>query len=153
MWSVVDMAVWYDVIDSIKTFLKARAGFTNITVEAGALDPDDYNSALTNGLIFIARDREITENIHRGGEGVIELMLFCWVRSNDADPAKGYDKLSDLEDLLTSGLTAWAYQDNPVTGAVIMNLTIEETIGDLESHRPVFGSRKTVKITWDKRTI
>jgi len=147
------MAVWYDIIDAIKTYLKARAGFENITVEAGALDPDDYNAKLTNGLIFIVRDREYNEIIHKGGEGTIELLFYCWTRSNDPDPAAGYDLLADLEDLLTAALTAWPYQTTPVTGTDVMNLEIMETVGDLESHRPVCGSRKTVKITWSRRTI
>lgn len=124
-----------------------------LSVQCGAFDPDD-NLSLQHGAIYLVRDREYNENIHNGGDGLMSFWAFCWVRSDTTEPLDGYKLLGELEDLFTAVFKEWVYNVAAATvGADVMNADIEETIGDADSHRPLLGSRKTIKLTWSKRTL
>ena len=80
-----------------------------------------------------------------------------WVRCDDPDPIDGYKMLSDQEDAFRAALHDWFYaqqvdETNDVN-ADLMNLEIDDVIGDADSRRPILGSRTTIRITWSKRTI
>lgn len=149
------MAVWYDVLISLRDFLIAQPSLSGVTVKLGAINPNNMIKEVTEGgAIFIARDREVKEKLIKGGDGVIEIMVFCYERSDDKDPADGYQKLSALEDGFNSALTQWAHTVTAGTlGADIIYAEVDETMGDLDAMRPLIGSKKTVRIEWSKRTL
>lgn len=150
--------VWYDIIKSLYDYLKAIAPTRHIS--CGALEPGDVDlSADANGLsgaIFLIRDREYDEKIHHGGEGVVTFYVENWVRSDNPDPLDGYTALSAQEASFREALTTWFYAqqqvDTNTVNADLINLEIDETIGDADSRRPILGSRTTVQVTWSKRT-
>ena len=161
---------WYDILKSLRDYLvalptQAGEGVTLLRparhIEGGALSPDDLDlSADADGLtgaIFIIRDREPDEKIHHGGEGVAVFFIENWVRCDDPDPMDGYKELSDQEDAFRAALHDWFYaQQAEATNDVnadLINLEIDEVIGDADSRRPILGSRTTIRITWSKRTI
>lgn len=147
------MAAWCDILISLRDFLVADGTLSGKTIKAGALDPDDFNSAISSGLIFVYRDREYDESLHNGGEGLITLCVECWTRDDSVDPAAGYAKLAALEDLFTTALDTWVRTlDVSLLGTDVLNASVIESIGDTDSKRPVIGSRKTIKITWSQRT-
>lgn len=161
---------WYDILKSLRDYLvalptTAGEGVTMLRparyIEGGALSPDDMDlSADADGLtgaIFLIRDREPDEKIHHGGEGVVVFFVENWVRCDDPDPIDGYKVLSDQENAFRAALNAWFYsqqadETNDVN-ADLMNLEIDDVIGDADSRRPILGSRTTIRITWSKRTI
>ncbi len=152
------MAVWYVIIDELRTYLRTQPTPAARHIEGGALDPENLDlSADANGLtgaIFLIRDREIVESIHKGGEGVAIFYAENWIRSDNPDPLVGYAALSIQEDAFKKALTAWVYGKATATGSYdLTNLEIDETIGDADSRRPYLGSRTTVRVTWSKRTI
>ena len=148
------MAVWYDVIISLREHIRAAAGMESVKVEAGALDPQSHLKDAGAGLVLVYRDREPDEKLFKGGEGIIEIKIECWTRSNDKDPAVGYGLLSALEDKLTAALASWATTAGPATtGADIIHVEVDETIGDGDVKRPLIGSRKAVRVEWSKRTL
>lgn len=161
---------WYDILKSLRDYLvglptTASEGVTLLRparhIEGGALNPDDLDlSADANGLtgaIFLIRDREPDEKIHHGGEGVAVLFVENWVRCDEPDPIDGYAMLSDQESAFCAALNAWFYSQQVSTtndvNADLINLEIDEVIGDADSRRPILGSRTTIRITWSKRTI
>lgn len=162
--------VWYDLIKSLHGYLvalptTANEGVTLLRparhIEGGALEPDDLDlSADAKGLsgaIFIIRDRETEEKIHHGGEGVAVFFVENWVRCDNPDPIDGYEALSTQEDAFRAALSAWFYSQQVITtndvNADLINLEVDEVIGDADSRRPILGSRTTIRITWSKRTI
>jgi len=152
------MAVWYDLIKHLRDYLRSQTPRLAKYIEAGALDPDSLDLTPGDdgigGAILIIRDREPDEKLFKGGEGTVIFFAENWIRCDDPDPLVGYQLLSDQEDRFKTALTAWALQTGPETvGADVLNVEIEETIGDADSRRPTLGSRTTIRVTWSKRTM
>lgn len=149
------MAVWYDALISLRDFLIAQPALTGVTVKLGAINPNNMIKEVTEGgAIFLARDRETKEKLIKGGDGTVEIMAFCYERSDEKDPADGYQKLSALEDAFNTALTQWAHTvESSILGADIIYVEIDETMGDLDAMRPLIGSKKAVRIEWSKRTL
>ena len=125
----------------------------DIPIYAGAINPNDIE--VTKGAIILMRDSETSEQIqtvgNSGMRGDCSLLIECWTRSDEADPADGYKKLSILEDKLTAAIYNWGVAvGKSFTGGSIMNIVIGETRGDQDSMRPNLGSQKTIKINWSK---
>lgn len=152
------MAVWYDLIKNLRDYLRALTTPPARHIEGGAIDPNGIDLSAdatgTSGAIFLIRDREPDETIYHGGEGVAVFFVENWIRCDDPDPLVGYQALSDQEDAFKAALATWRQQAGPETvGADVMEVEIEETIGDADSRRPTLGSRTTIRVTWSKRTI
>jgi len=151
--------VWYDLIKSLYDYLLLQSVARHVA--CGALEPGDVDlSADANnlsGAIFLIRDREYDEQIHHGGEGVVTFYVENWVRSDNPDPLDGYTALSVQENKFRETLTAWFYAqqkiDTNTVNADLINLEIDETIGDADSRRPILGSRTTIRVSWSRRTI
>lgn len=153
------MSVWYEVIKDLRSYLRGLPTPPARHIEGGALDAETLDlTADTNGLtgaIFLIRDKEPDESIHKGGEGVVMLFAENWVRSDDPDPITGYELLSKQEDAFKAALTTWCEQRPTAIRDVydIIDVEIDETIGDADSRRPFLGSRTIIKVIWSKRTI
>ena len=152
------MAIWYEVIRDLRDHLRALPTPPARHIEAGALVPQDMElTADANGLtgaIFLIRDREPDENIHKGGEGVAMILAENWIRCDDPDPITGYEALSKQEDAFKQALTKWVYERATANGTYdLINVEIDETLGDVDSNRPFIGSRTSIRVSWSKRTI
>lgn len=144
------MAVWYEVIAQLRDFIRAAAIVK--FVEGGALNPEDFNLAAENGktgAIFLIRDREVGESLLKNSGGQMVFFVENWVYSDDVDPLEGYRVLAAQEAAFKKLLRNWVYERAAQnSGFDILDVSLEETIGDADSRRPYLGSRMSVELQW-----
>lgn len=141
------ITTWQILINSLLTHVKLKKSCLFEYVDAGSRDPNNYDLNI-GGALFIVRDKELLTSVHNA-TGMVSLYVEIFTRDDSPDGEQGYHKLAKLETEFGKLLYDWLYKVNrEELGIDIININITEVIGDVDSFRPILGSRTTVKITW-----
>jgi hypothetical protein len=139
--------LWYDVLSYIRDKIKGMDGAPG--VELGAKNPKMLSlDASGPGAVLIIRGQEAEED--NGLQSYINVTLYleCWVRSDDQSLEAGYAKLAALEERIDEALQGIRSESGIIApGLHLMDLSVDQKTGDMDSMRPLIGSQYTVIVT------
>lgn len=131
--------MWLQVLKEVQKRLRS----VTEAVHLGFVHPQNIRiDARSQGVVYLIRDREYQDNNDLIPETIVSFYADLWTRSDAKDLSVGYEKIADLEDKVESVLMDIrdnvAYIDGNIR---LLDLTITQKLGDLDSVRPDIGVR------------
>lgn len=132
--------MWLEALRFIRDELKLH----NIadSIKLGGYNRSDVRPE-DNASVFIMRGGEKNAG---NGDTKLEVFIDIWIQSNDKLLETGYERLSAIEQHMDVILLGLNDKEEVATGLQLLELTIDEKIGDGDGRPPLVGVRYVLSL-------
>lgn len=140
------VTLWLPVIACMSDFFNASGQFAPGT----EIYPGSKAKAKQYPCVELKFDSESQLDIQGGNEGLVNVFVDCFTKSDEKEPVKGYE-LNYAMGLAVCDLLKQMPNEFKSKVGISAKIDIIDTKSDWEQQRPVFQTRTAVSIEWRKR--